>query len=87
MGGGNIKARFRNAHGLDEALSLLTGDQTGHRFTRKIFRSKKKLWEEGVYENVNTLAKRDTDHRRNIRSKDQKVTLPTVKFLEKKDNE
>ena len=85
-----VKARFRMAKSLEEAAKLIFGKN--HK-TMRNFRSKKKLWEEGVYEDAPDLRKWKKRVSQvgivnadavNQQSK-KPVTLPTVKWLKKEE--
>ena len=85
-----VKARFRMAKSLEEAAKLIFGKN--HK-TMRNFRSKKKLWEEGVYEDAPDMdAWKKRASKVGILNVDatkphskKKITLPTVKWLDKEE--
>jgi hypothetical protein len=82
----SVQARFRNAT-FDEALDLLSRPKTTTKHRRKMFLASKKLWEGKEYDTAEY--KKDSKHQGgNWRAATQKkVTLPKLKFLEKKDED
>jgi hypothetical protein len=74
---------FRMARTLDEALELIKQNRNprtaGHVNRRRRTRNKKKLWEDGVYEN----ALIQDNPRRQPTGPKKKVTLPYLQFLSK----
>ena len=76
------KGRYKDAS-LSQALTLVTKTPRQKKMMMvhgKMFRGKKKLWDEGEYENTNSI------HATGVRKKrpPKKVTLPTVQFTQRK---
>jgi hypothetical protein len=76
------KGRFKDAS-FSQAVDLISKTPRQKTMTMalgKMFRGKKKLWDEGEYENTNSI------HATGVRKKrpPKKVTLPIVQFTQRK---
>jgi hypothetical protein len=82
----SVKSRFRNAT-FEEALNLLATPKSKGRFRKKMFQGNKKLWEGNEYD-IAEYHRHSQDQGVQQRAARQKpVTLPKLKFLEKKDED
>lgn len=82
----SVQSRFRNAT-FEEALNLLATPKSKGRFRKKMFQGTKKLWEGNEYD-VAEYHRHSQDQGVQQRASRQKpVTLPKLKFLEKKDED
>lgn len=84
-----VKSRFRMAESLEEAMKLLKSKRPSN---LKMMRKKKKLWEDGVYENAKHSSERrihkDENWSDTQLTRDQKtkgISLARVKWIEKED--
>ena len=79
------KARFRLAHDEEEALKLIKTKK--NKGMLRNYRGKKKLWDEEIWKAADeNSTKKMKDHYHRFSSTSKPVTLPKLKFLEKKDD-
>lgn len=79
------KARFRLAHDEEEALKLIKTKK--NKGMLRNYRGKKKLWDEEIWKAADENSpKKMKDHYHRFSSTSKPVTLPKLKFLEKKDD-
>jgi hypothetical protein len=81
------KARFRFAKSEEEALKLIKKSKVKNKSRMKEYRGKQKLWDENVWNAADERSLKDMkDHYHEFRPNRKTVTLPKLKFLEKKDD-
>jgi len=81
------KARFRLARDEEEALKLIQKSNVKNKGAMKNYRGKKKLWDEEIWQAADEHSqKKIGDQYHEFRSTRKPVTLPKLKFLEKKDD-
>lgn len=81
------KARFRLAHSEEEALRLIKKSKVKNKGSIKEYRGKKKLWDPEIWQAADENSpKKMKDHYHRFSSTSKPVTLPKLKFLEKKDD-